>query len=463
MSYKNIDEYEQHLSNLSISGLQDIERNINKEQYSDRFDVVKKLIRKKDSECKDIYDSACRAYHDEKNFVKALKLFQTVTKNYPGTKYFSSAKQHIKKIPENTLSPGIQEESLKKMELAFHGSAKEYFNIWVVNLCLTLFSLGIFSAWAKVRKKRYFYSHLTLDSIPFQYLAKPLPILKGRIIAAILFLLYYFSSKIFTNLLPYVLGLCAIIAPWVLVQSAAFNARYSAYRNIKFNFAGTYIEALKVLLAWGLIPVIGIGTAFNWWGEYWIAFVAYLLFGILFPFWLKNLKKFVITKTSYGGKYGHLKVSGTEFWSVYFKSGLILLGFAVISILLSIFTIGIIKMPNYIITISPVYIGYIFAYAYIQANITNIVWSNIKLGPILFACSLKWFEMVKLYFTNALGIIFSAGLLIPWAVIRTYKYRIDNTKVYKTGALKEFQGTLGKTADATGAEIIDFFDMDLSL
>ncbi len=57
-----------------------------------------------------------------------------------------------------------------------------------MNLCLTLLTLGAYSAWAKVRKKHYFYAHTTLDSTPFQYLGQPLPILKGRIIAAVLFL-----------------------------------------------------------------------------------------------------------------------------------------------------------------------------------------------------------------------------------------------------------------------------------
>ncbi|MDH4174015.1 MAG: YjgN family protein, partial [Betaproteobacteria bacterium] len=36
----------------------------------------------------------------------------------------------------------------------FTGSAREYFRIWIVNLFFTLITLGIYSAWAKVRKKR---------------------------------------------------------------------------------------------------------------------------------------------------------------------------------------------------------------------------------------------------------------------------------------------------------------------
>ena len=39
----------------------------------------------------------------------------------------------------------------------FTGNAGEYFKIWIVNIALTVVTLGVYSAWAKVRKLRYFY------------------------------------------------------------------------------------------------------------------------------------------------------------------------------------------------------------------------------------------------------------------------------------------------------------------
>ena len=38
----------------------------------------------------------------------------------------------------------------------FTGTAREYFGIWIVNILLTIVTLGIYSAWAKVRRMRYF-------------------------------------------------------------------------------------------------------------------------------------------------------------------------------------------------------------------------------------------------------------------------------------------------------------------
>jgi uncharacterized membrane protein YjgN (DUF898 family) len=71
--------------------------------------------------------------------------------------------------------------------------------------------------------------------------------------------------------------------------------------------------------------------------------------------------------------------------------------------------------------------------------------------------------MAKLFVTNAIAIVASLGLLIPWAVIRTLKYRVDNIRVLQEGELTELQGSDMTAVEAIGAETVDFFDMDLSL
>ena len=44
----------------------------------------------------------------------------------------------------------------------FGGNGAEYFRIWIVNVALTLATLGIYSAWAKVRREQYFHRHTSL-------------------------------------------------------------------------------------------------------------------------------------------------------------------------------------------------------------------------------------------------------------------------------------------------------------
>ena len=63
------------------------------------------------------------------------------------------------------------------LPFGFSGTAAEYFGIWIVNLFLTIITLGIYSAWAKVRRLRYFYGNTWLDGHNFEYHARPIQIL----------------------------------------------------------------------------------------------------------------------------------------------------------------------------------------------------------------------------------------------------------------------------------------------
>ena len=50
-----------------------------------------------------------------------------------------------------------QVTATRELPLEFRATGAEYFRIWIVNLLLTIITLGIYSAWAKVRRLRYFY------------------------------------------------------------------------------------------------------------------------------------------------------------------------------------------------------------------------------------------------------------------------------------------------------------------
>jgi len=354
------------------------------------------------------------------------------------------------------------------LPVLFDGSAREYFRIWAVNLCLTLLTFGIFSAWAKVRKKRYFYSHTKLDGTPFQYLGQPLPILKGRIIAVLLFLLYYTGSHYVHALMPVVVVLGAILAPWVIMRSAAFNARYSAYRNMTFSFDAGYRDAALALYAWGIVPLLLAGTLFDWWGKPVLMGVSYGLFGLYLPFWLARLKRLIVGHTVFGSRHGQLEVSGGQFFRIYFFAGLIIAVFAFFGGILSF---GLVStaggkdqlgewLPLFLL---PVYASYVFGYAYSQAHTGNLVWNHSRLGPLRFQSVLTGRGLAGLYFTNALAILVSCGLLIPWAVVRTLRYRAERLRARLQGDLGEFRGTTRTAVQAAGAEVGEMFDVDLSL
>ena len=350
--------------------------------------------------------------------------------------------------------------ALPALSLEFRGSAHEYFRVWIVNLCLTLLTCGIFSAWAKVRKKRYLYSHTILDGTPFQYLGQPIPILKGRLVAAGGLLAYYTASHFITSALPYVLAAGLVLAPWLFMRSAAFNARYSAFRNMTFRFDGGYVDALKDLYAWGIIPVAVIGMMITSAAGLAIWGVASAVFALWYPWWIRRIKRFIIEGTSFGGIHGQLAATGGQFFQVYFLAGMIVIAAAIPAFLLAALLV---LAQHAAVTLLLTYASYVGGFAYVQARIGNLVWNQTRLGPLRFESILRCRDLLGLYVTNALGIIASAGLLTPWAVIRTLRYRAEHMRVLLDGSLTEFQGSARSAVAAVGAESLDLFDLDVSL
>ena len=93
----------------------------------------------------------------------------------------------------------------------FTGKSGEYFKLWFVNMFLSIITLGIYSAWAKVRDTQYLYGHTQVDGQSFRFLASPMQILKGRIIAVIVFVLYMVLLHSISNLPIKILDLLFLI------------------------------------------------------------------------------------------------------------------------------------------------------------------------------------------------------------------------------------------------------------
>jgi len=186
----------------------------------------------------------------------------------------------------------------------FTGSAREYFRIWIVNLFFTLITLGVYSAWAKVRKKRYFYGCTRLDGDSFDYFASPKTILKGRIVAVVLFVVYAFSVELYPASIWGFWALFLLALPWLVVRSLAFNARNSAWRGLRFDFAPTQNEAARVYI--GMPLLVGL-TA-----------------GLAFPWFAARQKQFVVSRHALGATRFGCEVPVRSFYATYLLGGLML-------------------------------------------------------------------------------------------------------------------------------------------
>ena len=321
----------------------------------------------------------------------------------------------------------------------FHGNAKEYFKIWIVNICLTIVTLGIYSAWAKVRNTQYFYGNAQVDNSPFQYLAKPMTILKGRLIAVAFFVLYSVLTQMFPAQQPIFVLLMLPLLPLVVVRSMRFKMRNTAYRNIRFNFTGKYGEAFVVFL---LLPIL----------------IPFTL-GIVYPYWQLRMKKFIINHTAYGDTFFELDMNSSPFYGVYFK---VIIMIVILGIVLA--GLGFVA-PLAIAFIAPLlaFLFYSYVFALLNAHITNLIFNNSTLSEHSFNSELQVNKLYTLYLVNGVAIAFSLGLLIPWAQIRMAHYRAECTELNVVGDLDHFVAATQEKVSALGEEFGEVFDIEVGL
>jgi len=330
----------------------------------------------------------------------------------------------------------------------FSATPGEYFRIWIVNLALTIATLGIYSAWAKVRKKRYFYSHTRIADDHFEYRGNPVAILKGRLLAVAVVGLTYFASNFAPMLLLAVFAAAIFVLPWLIVRSMAFNAHNSAFRNVRFRFRGTYGKALAIVIGYGLLTIVTLG-------------LGYFFFKV-------KITEYIVRNHSYGTTGFGTRPLKKDFFDVYGKMiGMgILVGIAIVALtFLFAMLSGELEPggPADLGLTALSYLLYIGIYAYVQANIVNATWNNASLGPITFQSTMKAGALYRLYLTNILAIVATVGLATPWAVVRLMRYRAEHTAVIAVGDLGTFAAASGANVGAGGEEIGEMLDIDFSL
>ena len=143
--------------------------------------------------------------------------------------------------------------------LSFSGDGASYFGIWIVNILLSIVTIGIYSAWAKVRTRRYFYGNTFLDNDALDYHASPIAILKGRIIAVVVII----ALAVLSELLPiaYLIAVLVLVValPWIYNRSLRFNARMTSWRNVRFDFEGSYWPAFLAIIVMPVLAVFSLG------------------------------------------------------------------------------------------------------------------------------------------------------------------------------------------------------------
>lgn len=474
-----------------------------------------------------------------------------------------------------------QKNTQKSTPIIFQGQTSEYFGIWIVNLLLSIVTLGIYSAWAKVRRKKYFYNNTLIDNVGFDYHAKPISILKGRLIAVALLII----AAINPILQSLVFLIIFIVLPWLVVRGSIFNARNTSHRGLRFDFIGTVGQAVRVFIGLPLLTMITLGLAApyaaheknqflvnnhrfglsqfdmkrvvkGFYKVYTILIIVPLI-GILAAIAIpayqayvnkakaasnpkqsqlmlptniaafapvnpyKTQQKLVLAVNEVAAeKPAEAEVKTPEIKTVervYSDSnpppaelavapvtGLAAEEIAAMPTEVQVQPIEVeiqekrqeqdlqkiqeqleqmeyansqeptseqkmqewMQIPSmwlFMLLGSLAYLLFIFGFlGYLQARIGNLIWNNTTLDKLSFNSSLRARDFAWLYFSNIIAIMLTFGLATPWAQIRMARYRASKLQIVGDVDFDQFVGDKKAEVKATGEEIAEMFDVDLS-
>ena len=357
----------------------------------------------------------------------------------------------------------------------FTGSGSEYFKIWIVNVLLTIVTLGIYSAWAKVRRLRYFYNNTRFARSSFDFHGSPIAILKGRIIAVLLILLINVPILGLIVLLAYLLAL-----PWLLYRSLRFHLSNTTWRNLRFAFLGDAKGAYAALLlpigivvaaaaVSGLAMVVApfLGVA--------LMILTVLSFYAIGPYLQYRMRRYYTAGARAGTSEFGLHIGVGQYYLVYVVAvGYMMALGAVASVLIAL-SVGVdvatiamkgdmpvSKLVAVAIMVAGFYVAMLAVGPLIIAMLQNTVWRGTSLAGQRFHSDLA----VPNFMLNWLGLtlltIITLGLYRPFAAVALAKLRIE--AMSWTGSADDLVAVLRDGSQrAVGSEVADLMDVDIAL
>lgn len=355
--------------------------------------------------------------------------------------------------------------------LRFTGTGPEYFRVWIVHTLLTILTLGIYSAWAKVRKARWFAQHTFLLGDSFDFHGRPLRILVGRGVALILFLAYSYSFDWSPSAGVAVLLLLLVLGPLLFGSAQRFRLVNTSWRGLRFGF-----DAPRARIYAVVIPLVLVWTGGTVWtamqGGVAGAVVIALASIALWPGIHGALKTLQHRHARLGTLQFAFSRSIGAFYGLYARA----LGFGLLMVLMLLVVqlivssvlaaSGVLDKAN--ATTAGLYSGlaagfllYVTCWPYFAARMQQLVWERTSAGELRFHSSIRAGRLWKLVLGQMLLVAATLGLYWPFAAVAIARYRVESLSVEGQEAWPVVHAPAVAPASAVGDAALDYFDLDI--
>jgi len=386
-------------------------------------------------------------------------------------------------LPAVRASPPHSEQQL---QVRFVGSGSEYFRIWIVNLLLTVVTLGLYYPYARARRLRYFYAATEVGGHPLSFHGEPRAMWRGTMLVVLLFVVYAGAGQYSMTAGAVALGVLVALWPALWHASLRFRLANTGWRGMRARFtgsrAGAYAALAPLLLgvllfssAGWLAPADGeqeasalqAGLGLVWFGLMVLAL-------LLLPWAVWRLKRYQHGHYALATETTQLQLRARSLYAVYGLMALLLLGLAFLAGLLLagwagpeasgaspgagppfslVLTLAVLLMLVY--TLLP---------AYHAARLQNLVWGGTHSQHLRFSSRLRVRALAWLTLKNTLLTLLTLGLYLPFAAVATARLRLQAVSVSTTLPPEQLVGDgLLQRESAAGDAAGDVMGVDLGL
>lgn len=408
--------------------------------------------------------------------------------------------------PMSTFMP----QTIDAYPLEFTGSGGEYFRVWIVNVLLSIVTLGFYTPWARRRTAQYFYSHTLVAGSPLEFTAQQRRMVMGFVLLVLITLAYNIAVRTGqdTAVGLFLLG-GAVLAPFIWASAMRFRLGATRWRGLRLQFTAGWKEVY--LASW---PVFAL--ALVWFGVFFgmqmlspevtnalqaaeeevrkprmptftAAMAGLLVLGLVLTVLCVirleyNYKSLLVLRAQVGAERGRWKPVYMDFVKVWLATVAVFIATVVAvwalvfvlagsSIAMAVASSKSLGLWMVVILIAA-FVGGVFlmflasapARAYREARMFQLMWNNIGVSHLArFKCHLPSGRYVWLRIKNMLLTLVTLGLYRPFARVSEYRMKVESVTLHVKGGVEQVagvmvrqqQGGLGDAlADAAGLDLI---------
>jgi uncharacterized membrane protein YjgN (DUF898 family) len=342
-----------------------------------------------------------------------------------------------------------------RLPIRFVGSGSEYFRIWIVNLLLTLVTLGLYYPYAKVRRLRYFHGSTELGGHPMSFHGDPHKMLRGYLLVGVLFLVYagagHFSAT--AGLVAFMV--VALVWPALWHSALRFRMSNTGWRGMRFQFTGSRSDAYRALAPSLVVALLVIGAGLlapapspdappeasaETTPLEWVALLFPLLMVFAAPALLWLMRRYQQGHLALGAEHTRFEVPLGRFYLVTAKAFALLLVFAFVAGMVVALAAGGLAaaggamnlgrlMVVLVALLILLLVAQVVVAPYFVTRMQNLVWNGTRSPKLHFHSALRARDMMKLSLRNWLLIIVTLGLYFPFAAVAIARLRLEAVQV----------------------------------